>query len=196
MKIYLIRHGETTGDIEERYGGDYDDHLTEKGKAQAKELAEKLLNKEIEVVFSSPRIRAKETAQIVSKELNVPFEIIEDLRERNNYGILSGLTKLEAKEKHPLDFEKISKDKNYHDVTGSESYEEIKTRAIKVFEEISLKNHDIIAIISHGGIISTYIREVLAKGKSIKIGDCGFLEITNDDKGLTLNCLEKAEFKE
>ena len=31
MLIYLARHGETTGDVEDRYGGDYDDHLTEKG---------------------------------------------------------------------------------------------------------------------------------------------------------------------
>ena len=34
MKIYLIRHGETTGDIEDRYGGDYDDHLSKNGKQQ------------------------------------------------------------------------------------------------------------------------------------------------------------------
>ena len=31
MKIYLIRHGETTSDIEDRFGGDYDDHLTSHG---------------------------------------------------------------------------------------------------------------------------------------------------------------------
>ena len=41
VKIYLIRHGETTGDVEDRYGGAYDDHLSEKEKAQARELAGK-----------------------------------------------------------------------------------------------------------------------------------------------------------
>lgn len=34
MKIYLVRHGETTGDVEDRYGGWYDDHLTDRGKEQ------------------------------------------------------------------------------------------------------------------------------------------------------------------
>jgi len=67
MKIYLIRHGETTGDIEERFGGDYDDHLTQKGKAQAQNLAEQLQNKGIEKIFVSPKIRARETAEEVSK---------------------------------------------------------------------------------------------------------------------------------
>lgn len=35
MKIYLIRHGESTSDVENRYGGTYNDHLTQKGKAQS-----------------------------------------------------------------------------------------------------------------------------------------------------------------
>lgn len=45
MKIFLCRHGQTTGDIEDRYGGDYDDHLTDLGKTQAEELANKLQGK-------------------------------------------------------------------------------------------------------------------------------------------------------
>ena len=193
MKIYLIRHGESTGDIEDRFGGDYDDHLTKKGKAQAGELAKQLQDQKIEIIFVSPRIRARETAEEIKKVLNVPIEVVEDLRERNNYGVLTGLTKIEAKEKYPVDFEKISKDKTYHTVSGSESYEEIKKRAITVFNKILLKNNKIIAIISHGGIISTYVREVLARGKNIKLGDCAILQIVKDNKRLTLNCLERAE---
>src|SRR3989338_5497449 len=193
MKIYLIRHGETTGDIEDRFGGDYDDHLTKKGITQAQELAKQLKDKKIEIIFVSPKIRARETAKEVQKVLNVPVEVVDDLRERNNYGVLTGLTKAEAKEKHPIDFEKISKDKTYHNVSSSESYEKIKERAIKVFNKIFSKNYKTIAIISHGGIISTYVREVLAEGKNIKLGDCAILEIIKDNQKLTLNCLVKAE---
>ena len=42
MNIYLVRHGQTTGDLENRYGGDYDDHLTELGKQQSAEVPGKL----------------------------------------------------------------------------------------------------------------------------------------------------------
>lgn len=42
MKIYFCRHGQTTGDVEDRYGGNYDDRLTELGLNQSKELAKKL----------------------------------------------------------------------------------------------------------------------------------------------------------
>jgi broad specificity phosphatase PhoE len=50
MKIFLIRHGETTGDIEDRFGGDYDDHLTEKGRAQSQELAKGLPEADIRMM--------------------------------------------------------------------------------------------------------------------------------------------------
>ncbi len=39
MKLIFIRHGETTGDVEDRYGGDYDDNLTAKGHEQAKKFS-------------------------------------------------------------------------------------------------------------------------------------------------------------
>ena len=195
MKIYLIRHGETTGDIEDRYGGDYDDHLTDKGKKKSQKLAQQLQGKGIEVIFVSPRIRARETAEEVRKSLNVPVEVVEDLRERNNYGVLSGLTKVEAKERHPVDFEKISEDKTNHDVTDSESYEDITKRATAVFENLLHEDYDTIAIVSHGGIISTYVREVLSKGKNIKLGDCAILEIVKEGDQLSLNCVARAELR-
>lgn len=97
MKIYLMRHGQTTGDIEDKFGGDYDDRLTELGKSQAKELAKKLKNLNIEKIFYSPRIRAAETAEIVNKATNILIEQVDDLRERNAYGILTGKLKSEAK---------------------------------------------------------------------------------------------------
>ncbi len=97
MKIYLIRHGQTTGDIEDRFGGDYDDHLTEIGLKQAEELAEKINNQGIKKIYYSPRIRAVETANKVNQITGIPIEKIDDLRERNAYGILTGKLKSEAK---------------------------------------------------------------------------------------------------
>jgi len=189
MKIYLIRHGETTGDINERFGGAYDDNLTKKGKEQSQELAKQLQNKGIEIIFASPKIRAKETANEVNKIINVPVEIIEDLKERNTYGVLTGLTKKEAQDKHPIDFEKILKDKIHHNVTNSESYENNTKRIIKTFDKIFSKKYNTIAVVSHGGIISNYIREVLTDGKNIELGDCAVLEINKNKNKITFNCL-------
>lgn len=101
MKIYLIRHGQTTGDVENRYGGIYDDELSDTGKTQTYELANKLGDSGIEILFCSPLIRAQQTAKILKAKLGCEVVTIENLRERNKNGILTGMTRDEAKVKYP-----------------------------------------------------------------------------------------------
>lgn len=174
MKIYLIRHGQTTGDIEDRYGGDYDDHLTEEGKSQSQILATKLKDKKIEMVYSSPRIRAQETAKIVADTLGIETKTIYNIRERNAYGVLTGMIKKEAKEKHPKEYEDVKSYKNT--IAGAEEYNHFKKRILAVFDDIAFKNKSIIAIITHGGPISCFFREVFKK-EIFGLKDCGIAEI-------------------
>ncbi|MCX6795484.1 MAG: histidine phosphatase family protein [Candidatus Falkowbacteria bacterium] len=100
MKIFFIRHGQTTGDLEDRYGGDYDDQLSEDGRKQAEILFSELKNKGIKAIISSPLIRALETAKIISN-LGCPIVIEPGFKERNQYGILTGKIKSEAKNQFP-----------------------------------------------------------------------------------------------
>ena len=179
MKVYLIRHGETTGDIEDRFGGDYDDHLTEKGRQQAMDLGETIKNKNIEIILHSPRIRAVETAKIVSEKTGVPTEEIHDFRERNHYGVLTGLTKSEGKEKFSDELEKIEKDKIFHNVRDSEPYESLKERVKRAFDAASKRSENVLAIVTHGGVIGSIAREIFGHPE-IKIGDCGIIEIEYD----------------
>ena len=62
MKIYLIRHGESASDVRQKYDGDYDDALTDQGRKDAQQIAQKLTDKGIQAIFSSVRARALETA--------------------------------------------------------------------------------------------------------------------------------------
>ncbi len=193
MKIYLIRHGETTGDIENRYGGDYDDHLSDKGRSQCIDLAKKLKNKGIQIIYYSPRIRAKETVEILNRSLGTKLEEADDFRERNSYGILTGLVKSDAKEKYPKEVEKLEKSKVYHNVKNSEAYDSFKKRVTGAFEKIiSNKNYSVIAIISHGGPISCIVREVLKLGEFEFLGDCSVLEIKKTGTKLELLKMENA----
>ena len=181
MKIFLIRHGETTGDIEGRYGGDYDDELTAKGVEQGKELALKLEDKGIEVIFHSPLIRARQTAGLVADKLQIPLKEIKDLRERNHYGILSGLTKEECLERFPDEVAKLKNDGVHSKVEGSEYYESFKERIISVFSEIIKEEQETVAIISHGGVIRGFMREIAVFGELSKLGDCGIIELDYKD---------------
>ena len=196
MKIYLIRHGETTGDLEDRYGGDYDDHLSSNGYKQVQELGVKLKDKNIQIIFHSPKIRATETAKAVSEIINSPTEKVEEIRERNSYGVLTGMIKAEAKEKYPEEVDKLQKDKLRHNVENSEDYDSFKERIIKAFEGIILDTKfDSIAIISHGGPISCLVREYLKLGELEELGDCAVLEIENKDNKLELLSLDNAKLE-
>ena len=180
MKIYLIRHGQTTGDVEGLYGGTYDDRLSAKGKGQVKKLASKLTGRGIEIIYSSPYLRAKETADILEKTLKVPIEIKDDLRERNVYAFMSGKNKEEMKEKHP-DKVKILQDYRQA-IQDAEEYEDFKKRMLSVVDEIAFSNHQTIAIVTHGGPIRCFYREVLNPGNEIEPTDCEVLEIEYQDK--------------
>lgn len=196
LKIYLIRHGETTGDIEDRYGGNYDDNLSENGIKQAKELGKKLVERDIQVVFHSPKLRAKETARIVNKFLKAKLVVADDLRERNNYGILTGLVKSEAKQKFPREVGEWEKKGFLHRVKGSENYLHFKKRVTKAFEKIANSNeYETIAIISHGGPISCIVRETLKLGELKTLGNCAILRINKNGKKLVLERLENAELE-
>jgi broad specificity phosphatase PhoE len=101
MKILFVRHGESVDDVEDRYGGSADFDLTEKGKNQVSESAKKIssLDEKFEIVLSSPLKRALQSAEIISNQLDIEVEVFEYLKERNLNGILTGLTRSEAKEK-------------------------------------------------------------------------------------------------
>ncbi|MBI2529595.1 MAG: histidine phosphatase family protein [Candidatus Diapherotrites archaeon] len=193
MKIYLIRHGETTGDVEERYGGNYDDHLTEKGIAQSEQLAKKLSKSGIQIIFSSPLFRAKETAQILKKCLKCDLRIVGGIRERNKYGIMAGMKKSEAKLKYPEqvklleDFRKTAK--------GAETYSHLKKRVIRAFRKIAGSKYDVIAIFTHAGPIRCIVREVVKAGELKYVGDCAVFELEREGRKFSLLNSDNAIFE-
>ena len=81
MKLYIARHGETPWNLENRVCGRTDVPLTEKGTEQARLLAQNAMGKGIEVILSSPLLRARQTAHAVSEAIGVPIELDERLIE-------------------------------------------------------------------------------------------------------------------
>ncbi len=98
MKIYLIRHSESVDDIEDCYGGAADFALTDNGKQQAHTFISKIASWNIGRIYTSPYKRALQTAEIIKEKCGCSLEIVDDIREINTYGILSGVNKELAKE--------------------------------------------------------------------------------------------------
>lgn len=78
MKLYIIRHGETVWNTEGRLQGREDIALNENGIRLAKITGEGLRDVPFDLAFTSPLIRARETARLVLEGRQVP--VIEDAR--------------------------------------------------------------------------------------------------------------------
>ena len=82
--FYFVRHGQTDANAQGlTCGGDWDISLNEKGKEQARRLANKIatLSPSIEHLYVSPMLRTRQTAEKLNAKLKAPISIIEGLRE-------------------------------------------------------------------------------------------------------------------
>ena len=104
--VYIFRHGETNCNLEHRWCGcGIDAVLNDNGVEQAKALAEKVAGLNITMLYSSPLLRAVQTANVIVQRIgiDVPIMILQDLRE-GNFGLAEGLTFDEAYQQYGRDF--------------------------------------------------------------------------------------------
>jgi broad specificity phosphatase PhoE len=163
MNIYLVRHGESASDVRQKYDGEYDDLLTDKGRKEAEEIAQKLKGKDIEVIFSSERLRARETAEIMRAILNCKVIVMEELNEQDIYGAYPELS-VEQPEEEYRRLGELLADRNgsFPDV---ETYQQLKRRVAEGFSEIIRGSYHTVAIVTHGGPIRSIVRDILKEGE-------------------------------
>ena len=103
--VYFIRHGETDFNLKGIIQGQLDIPLNETGIKQAYETKDKLTNLKIDIIFCSPLIRAKQTAEIINEKLNVPIVYDNRLKEFNagdKQGIVAKTLTPEEKEEFKI----------------------------------------------------------------------------------------------
>ncbi len=145
MKIYVIRHGQTEFNVKNLINGGQLDTLTVQGREQAK-MAVSLLPKTTKHIYCSSLLRAKQTAEILNEDLQLPITFHDELREVD-FGVLSGTPYLkEHRERHRM--------LDYDWGPSGESVEDVKKRVLKILKEIKSERGDAEAlIVAHGGTI-------------------------------------------
>lgn len=88
MKLYLVRHGQTDYNIKHAPQGVIDIPLNETGKAQARELSQRIKPINFDAYYVSPLKRARQTAEIITGG-QAQFQVDELLRERS-FGDVEG----------------------------------------------------------------------------------------------------------
>lgn len=174
--IYIVRHGETDWNKEERIMGRRDIPLNDIGKNQAKEVADKLKDIDFDVVFCSPLQRCRETAKIICPNKEIILD--ERLVERSN-GDLEGMLK--------EDIIKLPEFNNPSETKYNiESLDHLHARITSFFKDVdSNYRGQNVLIITHGGV-SINIRSIFegepsdGNYQNYRLGNCEVLTYSND----------------
>ena len=121
MKLLLIRHGESVGNLEGRMQGQFDSPLTERGRDQARALRARLQGDgwKPAVIYSSDLCRAAETAAMLADGLDTPVTLDARLREYD-IGMLSGVIWREVEALYPEVWRKLHQDGESKAIPGEE----------------------------------------------------------------------------
>jgi broad specificity phosphatase PhoE len=158
--LLLARHGETDWNRDGRWQGHANTSLNERGREQARELADGL-TEQIDVIYSSDLARARETAEIVARPLGLEVEIDARLRERG-FGSWEGLTHPEVEER---DGEALARWRvgEGHGADDAEPYDAFAERMRRFLEDVLVRHPDErVLVITHGGSIR--VIHALARG--------------------------------
>lgn len=137
--LYIVRHGQTEWNVEQKLQGHQDSPLTELGVKQAQWLADALEHEVIHHIYSSSSERALKTAAIVRGARGIPI-IESDAFKEINLGDWEGRTQEEIKTADPQQFHNFWNDPQQFSVTGSESYGAVAERALNKLEQIVAEN--------------------------------------------------------
>lgn len=146
MKLYAARHGQTDWNLADRIQGRTDNPLNETGKAQALALAESMSDIKIDLIISSPMIRAMQTAQAVSNVCKAPI-ITDDRLIEQHYGIYEGQHRF-------CDGFLANKRQFAFKYPGGESMMLVAKRVYSLLDEIKKEYpQKTIMLVCHGGVL-------------------------------------------
>lgn len=166
MKLYIIRHGQTKCNVENKYNCRLDEDINDVGIKQAIEASKQIQNLDIDLIICSPMIRTKHTCEIINVN-NVPVTYDDRLMEREG-GVLTNTT-------HNNDYF-YNEYYNYYSeniVEGLESLPDLFKRTHSFLDEIKEKYKDKnILLVTHGTVARSmqfYFEKMPEDGMLLKI---------------------------
>lgn len=159
MKLYLIRHGETDWNKDLKIQGSSDIELNEYGRKLAYVTREALGYIPFDAAYTSPLKRARETAEIIVGERNIPLYEDERIKEAC-FGSFEGATMAELKKRQDPFLKFFNAPKEFERIEGCETHEEIIARSSDFFRDMILSNkkkYQHVAVFSHGAWIHSLL---------------------------------------
>jgi probable phosphoglycerate mutase len=146
--LLLVRHGVTQYNTDRIFMGHDPVPLSATGRQQVERLAERLSGMPPTRMVSSDILRTRESAEIISARLRLPFETCAELREVD-VGRAKGLTYRDAAERWPDVFDPSGEGR----FPGGESFAEVADRATAYLRSAVLDDPGRVLVVTHGGVV-------------------------------------------
>lgn len=143
--IYVIRHGQTSLNLERKYNSIIDEDINERGIEQAKMAASQIKDLHIDIAYCSPLLRTRHTFELLGLT-NVPVFYDDRIIERDA-GELTGQVKTDE------NFEIFNSMTRENEIKGCESTDNVFSRVKSLLNEIKVTYADKnILLVTHGGV--------------------------------------------
>lgn len=178
IKILIVRHGQSTGNIEGKFcGSSYDCELSENGRGQAKTVCDYIYkNYNVKAIYTSSLIRAYQTAEHLSLLTGLKRNQMSEFNEMF-CGEWEGLTIAEISSKFEKDYVTWKNNIGMCQPTGGESWQQVIDRLTCGLKKIvansvetsynkTSEKQEVVVLATHGGVIRAI--ELVFRGKGLK----------------------------
>ena len=160
-RIYMVRHGATKLSAEDRFAGAVDVELSDEGKFQAAQLAQRLADDEIRAVYCSPMTRTVQTATIIAAPHNASLVQKDGLREIN-HGHWEGMRRADVEAQFPEEYAAWEEDPLTFAPQGGEAGINVIARALPVIRQIVLEHRgQNVLVVAHKATLRLIISSLL-----------------------------------
>lgn len=158
ITLYIVRHGQTVDNLEDRIQGHTDSPLTELGVRQAQAIAQRLSAERFHALYSSDLGRAVHTAEIVASPHGLAITTTPLLRELH-LGVAQGMTREQFREEYPEACRLWESSPAIHRPPGGETVESAIARCGEFIRQVVAQHGDgeKLAVIAHGGSLKGLI---------------------------------------
>ncbi len=188
-KLIIVRHAEAVGNMNRRFHGWTDEGITDRGEVQAKLVAERLKDTQIDIIYSSTLKRTMETAAYISQIKELPINSRDDLKEING-GLWEDVSWSELTATYPEEYKTWETQPHIHQMPQGENVKSFYNRLISAVSDILAKEEGKnVCILTHG----TAIRALLCWFKGLPLED--MVEIPwCDNTAITIITSEQGKF--
>lgn len=186
-KIYLVRHGVTPANKENRFAGRTDEQLHPEGVEQIRQVGTRLHEKYIGGLFCGPLPRNVQSAEILKDMLHVPLSVVDGLNEIK-IPHWDGLTKDEIRQQHGGEYPTWRADPQTFKLPGCEAIKEVQERAVSAIKSIAAGHPgENLLVLSHLIVLRSlvlYYRDMdIRDFRSIKIDNGAILCVSESADG-------------